>query len=169
MELRLVNLARQLEAYAADAAALYRERLERDGKVASRDLVNSISTAVEVDGAEYRVTMDLADYWKFVEGGSRGTVSSPAGAVYRAHFPPPSALMRWIEVKPVIPRPDSRGRLPSPRSLAYLIGRKIERFGIEPVPALAATMEELNERYAPLLRHALAEDVREYLLSTVRA
>lgn len=166
--IELRNFRQVLAEYAASAAELYRDKLREAGKVASGDLISSVRCEVlDAQGGGYEVVMDLASYWKFVEGGSKGMVSSPAGAVYPAHFPPVGALMRWIEIKPVIPRPLGNGKLPTTRQLAYLIGRKILTRGIEPQPALAETLDELNERYAARLTSALTLDVTEYLNDTL--
>ena len=131
--------------------------------MASSDLINSVEYRVRSGEDEWTVSLDLAFYWKFVEGGAKGTQSSPKGAVYKAHFPPPMALFRWINIKPVIPRPDSRGRTPTPKQLSYLIGRKIKTQGIEPTPALAETLDALNEIWTDRITRAFATDCSEVL------
>jgi hypothetical protein len=50
-----------------------------------------------------------------------------------------------------------------PKSLAYLIGRKIEEEGIEPHPALKTTQEELMKMYRERLSAALGHDVENYI------
>lgn len=164
----LYHLKQVLNAYAKDAEETYKRILIREGKPASGNLLNSVHARVKIDNeAEYEVVLELADYWKFVEGGSKGTETSPAGAVYKAHWPPVNALLDWIRVKPVIPRPVN-GKLPSPNQLAYLIGRKIKTQGIAPVPAMEETIEQLNAKYLEGIKDALALDVRDYLYSTIR-
>lgn len=138
-----------LQEYAAEVERVYKESLTDSDHIASRDLYNSISTTVEVDGQAYYVRMTLEDYWKYIEEGTR------------PHWPPPSALLRWIEVKPVIPRPDGRGRIPTPQQLAYLIGRKIAREGTEGTHDLARTVEEVNLQFEQRLQDALAQDCAE--------
>jgi hypothetical protein len=107
--------------------------------------------------------MTLNKYWKYIEGGRKGKDTSPPGAVYKAAFPPVNALMEWISVKPIIPRPDKSGRIPSPKSLAFLIGRKIEQDGIEPYPAMATTIEECNKIYRERISAALAHDMQYFI------
>ena len=53
----------------------------------------------------------MADYWKFVEEDTK------------PHWPPLDAILSWIRVKPIIPRPDANGKIPTPATLAFLIGR----------------------------------------------
>ena len=36
---------------------------------------------------------------------------------------PKEAILQWIKIKPVIPRPDENGKIPTPEQLAFLIGR----------------------------------------------
>lgn len=161
--LELTELQRVLQEYAAEATEIYKYQISLGGKNASRKLIDSVSSNVIVKDRGYEVTLKLQEYWKYVEGGRKGTESSPPGAVYAAAFPPVGALMQWISVKPIIPRPDSNGRLPSPKQLAYLIGRKIEEQGIEPYPALKTTQEELDKIYRERLEEALVHDMGYYI------
>lgn len=159
----LENLKAVLDEYAAKAAELYRAEMEKGNHNASKDLVNSVTAQVNVDGNLYEVSVSLLEYWKYLEGGSKGELSSPSGAVYPAHFPPVSALERWIRVKPVLPRADANGRIPTTRQLAYLIGRKIKQHGIKPAPMLQNTIDELNREYRDRFVVALSSDVGVYI------
>lgn len=165
----LYHIKQVLKAYSEAAEDTYKRILVREGKPASGELLNSVhARVVGDDNIAYEVVLDLAYYWKFIEGGSKGSESSPAGAVYKSHWPPADAILDWIRVKPILPRPLENGKLPTPRQLAYLIGRKIKTKGIEPVPVLAETIEELNRRFMEEIKTALALDVRDYLYSTLR-
>lgn len=159
----LTHLREVLEEYAAQAAEIYKYQIALGGHNASRQLVDKVTAQVNVDGSAWEVSLSLMEYWKYLEGGSKGTESSPAGAVYPAHFPPPWALERWINVKPVIPRPLPNGKLPSPKQLSYMIAHSIEKRGQEPFPALQTTIDELNEMYKDKFVLALSEDVGVYI------
>jgi hypothetical protein len=161
--LSLDNLQAALEEYGAKAVELYKMQLALGGKNASHALADSVTAHVETTEGAYEVRVTLLDYWKYIEGGSQGKESSPLGAIYPAHFPPPRILERWIEVKPVIPRPGKNGRIPTPKQLSWMIARSIERRGIEPFPAMATTIEELNRQYKDVLAVALAKDVTNYI------
>lgn len=161
--LELTELEKVLKDYARDARELYKYQISLGGKNASRKLIDSVNSQIIVNDRGYEVTLKLQHYWKYIEGGSQGTESSPPGAVFPAHFPPSWALEKWIQVKPIIPRPDKNGRLPSPKTLAYLIGRKIEREGIEPHPALETTIEELEKLYRVKIEIALSHDIGNYI------
>ena len=163
--LDLIELQKVLQDYARDAEEIYKYQLSLGGKTASRKLMDTLKSRVDVNGTEYDVTLSLEYYWKFVEGGSKGTESSPPGAVYPAHFPPVKALTDWILIKPVLPRPDFNGNMEQlkPKSLAFLIGRKIKEHGIEPHPALKTTQEELDKMYREKLSIALGHDISNYI------
>ena len=166
--LKFDNLIKVLEEYGKEAEALYKAKLTEGRppygtKNASGDLLNSVKWGMNVNGSKYEVTLSLADYWKYVEGGTQGRETSPWGAVYPAHWPPVSAIRSWIDIKPVIPRPDKNGRIPTPDQLTYLIGRKIMRHGIEPFPALSRTVEELNAKYSERIAEAVTKDVAAFV------
>lgn len=165
--LELTELQQVLAEYAKEAEEVYKYQIALGGKNASRKLTDTIRSEVVVGDQAYEVTLTLQHYWKYIEGGSQGTISSPAGAVYPAHFPPSWALEKWIQVKPIIPRPDDRGKIPSPKTLAFLMGRKIEQEGIKPHPALKTTQEELDKIYHERLSAALGHDVTNYIRKIV--
>lgn len=143
----LPNLEGVLRQYAGEVRELYRQHLIEADRLASETLLNSVTTEVTTDEGTYLVTMTLADYWKFVEYDTA------------PHWPPPSSLLQWIKVKPVLPRPDKKGRLPKPEQLAYLIGRKIAREGTKGSHDVALTVAECNRKFEPLIAEALAADL----------
>ena len=65
------NLVAILEDLARDIRENYKEHLEMHDRIASGDLLRSISTEVEVNGTTYTVWLNLADYWKYVEEDTR--------------------------------------------------------------------------------------------------
>lgn len=146
----LINLTateEALAAYAADVRELYRDNLIKSDRLATEGLLNSVETQIERDGQSYLVTMTLADYWKYVEWDTK------------PHWPPRDALLKWIRVKPIIPRPDDRGRIPKPEQLAFLIGRKISRVGTEGSHDLADAVTNCNRKHEELIAEALARDL----------
>lgn len=143
------NIMQALADYAEEAKRLYKENLVKSDRLATEDLYNSIETEVEADGTTFLVTMTLADYWKWVEEDTR------------PHWPPRDAILQWIRVKPVIPRPGKNGSLPKPEQLAYLIGRKIARQGTTGSHDLRDALAELNARFESRLVDALAADIAD--------
>lgn len=150
--LALDNLIRVMMDIAKDIEENYKEQLASSGRYTTDyALIDSVTTSVNVDGAAYEVRMQLNDYWKWVEDDTR------------PHFPPPSAILRWIEIKPILPRPGSNGRIPTPEQLAYLIGRKISIFGTKGSHDLEKTKDAVLPMYRERLSEALGHDVENYI------
>lgn len=171
--LRFDNLIKVLEEYGKEAETLYKAKITEGRppygtKNASGELLNSVRWGMRVNGRTYEVTLSLAEYWKYVEGGLQGHDTSYYGAVYPAVTLRDGVTLRkairdWIDIKPVIPRPGRNGRIPTKDQLAYMITRKISRHGIEPFPALSRTVEELNARYSERIAEAVSRDVAAFV------
>lgn len=151
----LTELQQVLQDYAKDIQERYKEVLANNGHIASNALVNSIKTEVVVGELAYEVTMTLEDYWKYVEYDTK------------PHFPPPQALLKWIEVKPVIPRPGKNGRIPTPKQLAFLIGRHINTYGTTGTHDLQQTKDDIFTWYQERLSVALGHDISNYIRKLV--
>lgn len=148
-----------LAAYAKEVCELYRDNLIKSDRLATEGLLNSVQTEVTRDGQAYLVTMTLADYWKYVEWDTK------------PHWPPRDALLKWIRVKPIIPRPDKRGRLPKPEQLAFLIGRAMAgkspnqencanpQGGTTGSHDLADAVTNCNRKHEGLIAEALTKDL----------
>ena len=153
------NLRTVLEEFAVEFRDAYRAELERSdrftqhGKDRLIDSVsaNTVQTMVQAGDTAWTVSINLKEYWKYVEYDTK------------PHWPPPSAILNWVQIKPVLPRPDSRGRIPSQKSLAYLIGRKISQVGTKGSHDFEHTREALLERFKVRVREALAADVHNYI------
>lgn len=162
--INLEHLRQVLEDYGKAVAEQYKGNLRRDGRPASGRLEQSITTHVEVDGGDYVVQMDLEEYWKWIERGTKGRLNgNPA-----RKFPPVGKLLEWIRVKPVIPRPDAKGRIPSPRSLAFLIGRKIRDYGTEGKPSLEDAKRDVTAAWRDRIEQALQHDMYDYIRKVLR-
>lgn len=152
----LPTLRETLETMARDVAEGYKDELERNGHYTTlRTLINSVRTRVEAGDRYYEVTMTLEHYWKYLETGTR------------PHWPPPGPIARWIEIKPVIPRPDASGRIPSVKSLEYLIRRKIARVGTEGTHDLEKTKDAVITAYRDRIEAALRHDMYDYILKVL--
>ena len=140
-----------LDEYAEKAEELYKRKLTDKGINASYKLLNSVETTVKRNDDEFIVSINLEDYWIFVENGRKP-----------GRFPPIDKILEWIRIKPVIPYSDNRGRLPTEEQLAFLIARKIAEQGTEPKNVLAETITELNNYYLPKLQQALDSDFARF-------
>lgn len=155
----LLNLDRVrsvLVEFAEDTATRYRGNLTRDNSNASGKLFSSVACRVEQDGTAFLVIMRMEDYWRYLEEGTR------------PHWPPVSAILKWIQVKPVIPRPDANGRIPTQKQLAFLISRKIARVGTEGRHGLRDARLQSFDLFRERLAEALAMDVQDSFISSLR-
>ena len=150
--INFTELQQVLQDYAKEAEEIYKYQISLGGKNASRKLTDTIKSNVVVGDQAYEVTLTLQEYWKYIESGRQP-----------GKFPPVKALLDWISVKPIIPRPDADGKIPTPKQLSFLIGRKIKEEGIKPFPALETTKEELDKIYHEKLSAALGHDVSHYI------
>lgn len=165
------NLARVLNDYGAAVVEAYRAELAARGKNASGRLSRTIRFEVDggddlLGGSAFEVTLTLPDYWYNVEFGRKPCPPS-------RHWLPVDRLIEWIKVKPVIPRPDKNGRIPTVKQLAFLINRAINdpdrvggdpvRPGIAPAPILQTSVEAVNQQFDPLIKAAITEDLRVFI------
>lgn len=121
-----------LQQYGNQIIDSYRRKLYEGGSNATGLLGNSLTTQVNAEDGIYEVTLQIQDYWKYLEYGRLpGT------------FPNIDAIRKWIQVKPVIPTM-LNGKIPTLSQLTYLISRKIARDGIEPRYYLNNTLDEID-------------------------
>lgn len=109
-----------------------KNKLTANGSNASGDLSKSLKGIVKQNGKYIVVSIQLNEYWKFIENGTK------------PHWPPISEIRKWISVKPVLPRPTKSGKLPTDNQLAYLIGRKISKVGTKAKPFLKPTITDFD-------------------------
>ena len=137
-----------LQQLGEDVRQGYMEQLLQHDRKATGALLDSVTSVVVVNDLVYEVKLQLADYWKYVEEGTA------------PHWPPRKAILDWINAKPVIPRPDKNGRLPSPEQLAFLISRKIARVGSHD---LQKTLDTIMPVWDERLKAALARMWTKYV------
>lgn len=128
----------------------YKDRLILNDVNASDTLYKSVKFNVENNGKTFEVQITLEDYWKYVENGRKP-----------GKWPPINAIQKWVEIKPVLPRPMANGKLPTTQQLAFLIARKIGLEGIKPRPLLQQSVNEVWEVMKEHLEEALAKDLEK--------
>ena len=151
--LTFTNLQAVLEKYGEEVRNLYQDNLIRADKIATGTLLNSVEFSVEQYGRRFDVVLTIADYWRWVEDGRKP-----------GKMPPPSAILKWVLAKPVIPKPNDNGRIPTPQSLSWAIAKSIEKKGILPTPALKRASEDTFARMQKDIADAFAKDVGENAL-----
>lgn len=110
-----------------------KNKLKANDSYASGTLSNSLKGIVKQNGKYIVISIQLEDYWQFVENGRKA-----------GKYPPISAIKKWISVKPVLPRPTKSGKLPTANQLAFLIARKISRVGTKAKPFLKPTITDFD-------------------------
>lgn len=126
------NLYKALQLYGEKLISIYRQKLAQYNVDASGLLGNTLNYIISDNEGSYELSLDIQDYWKYVEEGRRP-----------GRFPPLNEIKQWIKIKPVLPN-GYGGRLPSTDQLSYLIGRKIATKGTRGRYIYKATIEELG-------------------------
>lgn len=141
------NLMQVLEEYQHIVVERYKMNITEDGHVASGKLINNVTYILGHDDRAVEVSLNLQDYWKYVEKGTR------------PHWPPLDEILNWIQVKKILPTKTYDGKLPTEKQLAYLISRKISEKGTEGTNDLKKTLEEVNREFEFKIGEAIAKDV----------
>lgn len=116
MEIYIENQERIL-ALLNELKEVYRQLLYQNDAVVQGNpnrLVDNINSLIKIDGNRLELGFNLPAEWKYVENDTR------------PHWPPPPALEKWIQEKPV-----QHSDNITDKQLAYLVGRKIAEFGTE--------------------------------------
>lgn len=129
-----------------------RDDLKQQNINASSKLSQSLKSVVKQKGKWIEISISLEDYWKYIEYGTR------------PHFPPIQAIRKWIDVKPVLPRP-MKGKLPTKDQLAFLIARKISIVGTRPKPFLNKTISDFNliDKVYDLLLNQIQQQINKQI------
>ena len=126
----------------------YQDNLIRNDRIASGDLLNNIEYEITRGDFTYTIYVKMKDYWYYVENGRKA-----------GKWPPIDNILNWISVKPVLPRPNAEGKLPTPQQLAFLIARKIGEEGTEGTQDLRKATDTIWDTFEDRLYEAIDEDV----------
>lgn len=126
----------------------YQDNLIRNDRIASGDLLNNIEYEITRGDFTYTIYVKMKDYWYYVENGRKA-----------GKMPPIDNILRWIRVKPVLPRPNAKGKLPTPQQLAFLIARKIGEEGTQGTQDLRKATDTIWDTFEDRLYEAIDEDV----------
>lgn len=126
----------------------YQDNLIRNDRIASGDLLNNIEYEVTRGDFTYTIYVKMKDYWYYVENGRKA-----------GKWPPIDNILNWIRVKPVLPRPNAKGKLPTPQQLAFLIARKIGEEGTEGTQDLRKATDTIWDTFEDRLYEAIDADV----------
>lgn len=126
----------------------YQDNLIRNDRIASGDLLNNIEYEITRGDFTYTIYVKMKDYWYYVENGRKA-----------GKWPPIDNILNWIKIKPVLPRPNAEGKLPTPQQLAFLIARKIGEEGTEGTQDLRKATDTIWDDFEDRLYEAIDEDV----------
>ena len=126
----------------------YQDNLIRNDRIASGDLLNNIEYEITRGDFTYTIYVKMKDYWYFVENGRKA-----------GKMPPIDNILNWIRVKPVLPRPNAKGKLPTPQQLAFLIARKIGEEGTQGTQDLRKATDTIWDTFEDRLYEAIDADV----------
>lgn len=129
----------ELKKICNDLIERYKNNLKTSGKVASGNLEKTARYKLEFNGRYVEVIFQLADYWKYIENGTR------------PHFPPMDAIEKWITVKRIVPRGVNSRKVPTTRQLAYMISREISINGTKPTKILQKTINESDDLISSMI------------------
>ena len=124
----------------------YQSRLINNNINSSSELYNTLSFEVSNNEQAYLIKFYALDYWKNIEYGRKP-----------GKFPNIGAIQKWIEIKPVIPKP-YKGKIPTPKELAYIISRSIAKKGIPAKNVLSNTLNEVMKIQTDKIQKAIGND-----------
>lgn len=121
---KFISVSSILKDYGLKIINALKKNLE--GHTASYKLQQSIDFSVSIFGSVYTMSIQMEDYWRYVEFGRR-----------KGKFPPPDSIIKWTaqrgfsinQVAAQFGRKGKVNRESVRKQLAFLIGRKISRFG----------------------------------------
>ena len=154
------NVMDALNAYAEEVQQLYSERLRADGHFATGNFINRLEYIVDINNTQTSVSLELEDYWKYLEYGTK------------PHFPPIETadgrgILPWVKVKKILPT-NSNVKLPDNMPLdklykqsAYMIARSIAKKGTEASHNLEEVMNDINTKYEAIIGDAVEKDLDE--------
>ena len=126
------NIDAALDSLMNEFQNAYASKLRDTNHNASGNLALNQKHYFVFDGRYYRIYLSLEDYWKYLEYGTK------------PHFPPVDKIAEWIRIKPVLPRPNAKGKLPTQKQLAFLIARSISVKGTKPTHTLQQTINDFQ-------------------------
>lgn len=148
------------------------EILRSEGHIASGELLNSIKVNPPViDDEHYEVTVQLADYWKYLNDGT-GPGHEPDKR--EQYWLPIDVIKKWIQVKRIVPqvRPVQRnGKFveycPTVKQLPYAIQAGIHKNGTKATHFFDMAKEDAINYFKESIYLAIKEDIEEYITSVV--
>ena len=162
--LTFTNTIAVLNEFGKEVVEAYKKGVVKYDAIASHSLLDKVSANVpQQNGSIITVSINLMEYWKFVEAGRQA-----------GKMPPVSAIEQWLSYKHILPGTSQRG-VPSyaaltpdlgsldvakrSNNLAWAIATNIKKYGIKPKPILRESVSETLKAFEQRIAIALADDV----------
>lgn len=180
MELKLDNTIAVFQQFADELVEAYKQKLiDVDAYTQNHHyLYDSVSSnPIDVNGTQLTVTINLAEYWKYIEDGREAY-----GDDWKSHRPPISAITNWISWKPAAVGTSSRSidpykavtpSIPSEMSstsdlgFAFAIATNIAKRGIPARPILKESVDATLVNFRKRIGEALVKDFGELMMGEV--
>lgn len=144
------NLEKILIDFAYDFQLLLENNIINADMIATRELADSMEvTSFYVNEKNFKVILRGVDYINMIEDGRKA-----------GKMPPIQAILNWIEIKPILPRPEFDRDITN-NQLAFLIARKIGNEGVPGKKLISQTLDEMIDTYRPLLKTAILKDIEK--------
>lgn len=148
-EIQWDNLRKVLERYADAWIKNAEANLMENDSNASGQLQRSMKLdKIVIDEKQMRVTVELEDYWYYVENGRKA-----------GKMPPIQPIIDWIENKPVPPKVEGL----TVKQQAYAIARGIGKNGTQPRPFFNKAVEQTWKQFKDEIAEAVQTDVNDYI------
>lgn len=139
-------------------ADIYRKKMDAADYNKQGELYNFKWTTEWKDNL-FEVYFELPQYFPFAENGRRP-----------GKFPPPDAILKWVQLKRLVPRPGRDGKVPSTNQLVYLISRKIATKGTEGKHLFEKTLDDPNldnlaDKLVELITAEFEKEIEKYIES----
>ena len=147
------NLRNVLERYAEAWIKNAEANLMKNDSNASGALQRSmVLNDIVIDDKRMSVTIELEDYWYYVEHG-RGA----------GKMPPIEPIVNWIESKPVPPKVEGL----TVKQRAFAIARAIGKNGTKPRPFFEKATKQTYSQFKEDIAEAVEMDIMEYIETDV--
>lgn len=148
-EIQWDNLRKVLERYADAWIKNAEANLMENDSNASGQLQRSMKLdKIVIDEKQMRVTVELEDYWYYVENGRKA-----------GKMPPIQPIIEWIDNKPVPPKVEGL----TVKQQAYAIARGIGKNGTQPRPFFKKAVEQTWKQFKDEIAEAVQTDVNDYI------
>lgn len=132
----------------------YQDNLIRNDRIASGELLNNIEYEITRGDYTYSIYIKMKDYWYYVENGRKA-----------GKRPPIDSILKWVQIKSILPRPNSKGKLPTPLQLAFAIATKIGKEGTKGTHDLRKATDSIWDTFEEKLYEAIDKDLDTALVS----